>query len=88
MTKDWRAENAEGLRGQPLRFKVWKKASETWDHDHCVGCWAKFAEFDGPEILKAGFATTESYARGAEYDWVCETCFNELKAELGWFQVE
>ncbi len=88
MVKDWRADNAEGLRGQPLRFKQWKKARENWDHDHCAGCWAKFAEYDGPEFLKEGYATTEAYPQGVDYAWVCESCFRDLIGELGWYEVK
>jgi hypothetical protein len=53
------------------RYKQW---SETWDHDHCAFCWATFSlkELDG---LTQGYATTAEYEHGAEYTWICETCF-------------
>jgi hypothetical protein len=86
--KDWRIDFAEGLRGQPLRHQLWRRWSDKWDHDHCTACNAEFAEFDGPDIQKVGFATTESYKHGAQYDWICEKCFAELKQELGWYEVE
>jgi hypothetical protein len=28
------------------------------DDAHCQGCWAKFADYDGPGILREGYATT------------------------------
>jgi hypothetical protein len=88
MEPDWRLNFCEGLRGQPLRNMVWRKWSEQWDHDHCAACGAKFAEFEGEGIQKVGYATTEAYQRGAEYEWVCETCFDELKEQLGWYEVK
>jgi hypothetical protein len=45
-----------------------------------VACWAEFAEFDGPNILHEGHAACDDYALGARYDWVCPSCFNDLKA--------
>ena len=35
----------------------YKAPSAEWDHDHCEGCWAKFAEFDAPDILHSGYFT-------------------------------
>ena len=84
---DWRAENAKGLRGLTLRRKKYRKRSERWDHDHCAACWAKFAEFDGPDIQHEGYATCEDYKFGADYDWVCIQCFSDLKHEMGWTEV-
>ena len=81
---DWRAENAEHLKGLTLHRQKYTQWSESWDHDHCSGCWAKFAEFDGPDILHEGFATGDDYERGARYEWVCPECFFELKTEMGW----
>ena len=88
MEEDWRLANAQELNGQPLRHKAWTRWSESWDHDHCAACWAKFAEFDGPDIQKTGYATTDTYKHGADYAWVCEACFTDLKAQVGWFAVK
>jgi hypothetical protein len=84
---DWRIRNCEILRGLALRRKTYRKWSESWDHDHCAACWATFAEVDGPEIQHEGYATCEDYKHGADYDWVCVTCFSELKDEMGWAEV-
>jgi hypothetical protein len=72
--KQWRIENACHLKGV-RRYARW---SETWNHDHREGCWAKFAEFDGPNIQHEGYATRNSY------HWVCRECFEDLKDNLEW----
>lgn len=58
--------------------------SEDWDHDHCVVCWAKFAEYDAPDIEHEGFTTCDDYEFGPRYHRVCEECFADLKDEMGW----
>jgi hypothetical protein len=37
-----------------------------WDHDHRNGCWVKFADFDGPDILHKGYVYAEPYKGGPE----------------------
>jgi hypothetical protein len=82
--KQWRIDNAEHLKGVRLRYRQYTQWSESWDHDHCVGCWAKFAVFDGPGIQHDGYATGDDDPRGAGYDWICKTCFADLKNDLQW----
>ena len=31
-------------RGFVFRWQVYKTLSPEWNHDHCIGCWARFAE--------------------------------------------
>jgi hypothetical protein len=69
------------MRLQLRRYIRW---SETWDHDHCVACWAKFAEFDGPDIQREGYATCEDYQYGACYEGICRACFSDLKDDMDW----
>ena len=85
---DWRTDNARHLKGQRLRRKPWTKWSDRWDHDHCEACMVKFAEFDGPDIQKEGYATCEEYKHGVDYGWVCVSCFNDLHEEMGWTVAE
>jgi hypothetical protein len=66
-----------------LAPQVVTQRTETWDHDHCAGCWAEFAEFEGSDILHEGYATGADYPKGAAYWWVCPTCFTDLEATLG-----
>src|ERR1700678_2397070 len=80
----WRIDNARHLAGLTLRLRRYSRWSESWDHDHCAACWAKFAEFDAPGILHEGYATGVDYPKGAGYEWVCPTCFTDLAKALGW----
>ncbi len=81
---DWRVHDARRLAGLKLHRRLYKRWSDTWDHDHCAACFAKFAEFDGPDIQHVGFATGDDYEKGAGYEWVCQVCFSDLKDRLGW----
>jgi hypothetical protein len=83
-SKQWRIDNANHLKDARLQFRRYTRWSESWDHDHCAACWAKFAEFTGPEIQHEGYATCDDYKFGAGYEWVCAECFNDLKGDLGW----
>jgi hypothetical protein len=80
----WRLDFAKGLEGVALQYQKYRRRSASWDHDHCAACWAKFAEFDGPDIQHEGYATCEDYKHGARYDWVCRDCFEDLKEFMGW----
>jgi hypothetical protein len=84
---DWRSDNCKRLRGLTFRRKNYGKWSERWDHDHCAACFAKFAEFKGSEIQHEGYATCDDYKHGADYDWICVSCFSDLKDEMGWKEV-
>lgn len=86
--KQWRIDNARHLRGVRLKFQPYIRWSETWDHDHCAACWAKFAELAGTDIQHEGYATCDDYPKGARYDWVCVTCFADLKDEMQWATAE
>jgi len=77
IVSDWREDGAKHIRGATLRFKKYRMPRPSWDHDHCVGCWAKFMENPGQDILTEGYATEAD-------DWVCPTCFADLKDRMGW----
>jgi hypothetical protein len=82
--KQWRIESARRLKGLKLRFRRYTRWNESWDHDHCAACWTKFAEFEGPDIQHEGYATEDDYPEGACYEWVCKTCFSDLKDDMQW----
>jgi len=83
---DWRLENVKGFEGLRFKRKAYSRWSDSWDHDHCIGCWARFAEIDGPNILREGYATCEDWKHGADYDWICPTCFADLRDVMGWIE--
>ncbi len=84
--RDWRIDNCKQIRGVKLRRKKYSAPRKDWDHDHCVACWEKFADFDGPDILHEGYATTAAYKWGEDYDWVCPKCFTELRDAMNWVE--
>ena len=57
LRENWRYTNIKRLEKATFRFATYTAPSPDWDHDHCCGCWAKFANFDGPEILHRGYLT-------------------------------
>ena len=81
---DWRLDNARRLAGFTLHRGRYRRWSETWDHDHCAGCWAKFSALNEPDTLQEGYTTGDDDPKGAGYDWVCETCVTQLAPLLGW----
>ncbi len=89
MTKDWRLQHLETqpyLRGVTFVRKPYKAPRLGWEHDHCVACWATFAEpeIKGPDIIHDGYATTADFVRGADYDWVCSECFELFRDPMDW----
>jgi len=75
-----------GVRFQKTTYRAYRPG---WDHDHCVGCWAKFAEHrsNREPIEREGYTTTADYERGAQYEWVCLNCFSDFKEAMDWTEV-
>ena len=89
MEKDWRLEHLETqpyLRGVSFVRKPYRAYRLGWDHDHCVACWATLAEpgVAAADDFQEGYATTSSFVRGEDYDWVCPPCFEAFAVEMGW----
>ena len=82
--KQWRIDNASHLEGVRLQLRRYARLSESWDHDHCAACWAKFAELEGPDIQQEGYTTGDGYPHGACYEWICPACFSDLKDDMHW----
>jgi hypothetical protein len=55
--KEYKLHNLSRFKGKSFQLADYSAPSTDWDHDHCEGCAAKFAEFDGPEILHSGYFT-------------------------------
>lgn len=93
---DWRLGGQESyLRGASLVWRRYRARSETWDHDHCVFCWAKFldpefSEFyrrqaaEHPDIQVEGYTTTAEHEHGADYHWICKLCFDDFAEHFQW----
>ena len=89
MTKDWRLEHLETqpyLRGVIFVRKRYRAYRPGWDHDHCAACWAKLMEEGSgeDEALHEGYATTDAYLHGADYEWVCAACFEMFARSMEW----
>ena len=75
---DWRLDNLKRLRGVSFRFAAYKKPRDEWDHGHWEGCWAKFAELEGADILHEGFLYSELAGLGVSDQplaWKVCACF-------------
>lgn len=93
---DWRLTNqAQYLTGASLVRKPYRAYGETWEHDHCAFCWAKFMNpghseaqrafiAEDLEILTEGYATTAEHPNGADYYWICPDCFDDFAEAFGW----
>lgn len=69
-TTDWRFDNLERLQSASFRLTAYTSPGEEWDHDHCEGCWAKFADSDGPDLLHEGYCHAERFEIAPEPDLV------------------
>ena len=83
---DWRLTagpirgREEELKHIPLYYIPFQPLSDSWDHEHCVFCWAKF--FLHPECLQEGYCTRPQNSRDA--DWICPDCYEDFKEIFGW----
>jgi len=96
MSDDWRLHGQERyLAGATLVRKRYRVYSETWEHDHCEFCTAKFMDADfspehrkfieeHPEVLTEGYTTTAEHPKGADHYWICEPCFGDFEDSFGW----
>ncbi len=75
--EDWRINNARSITGCTLLRRHFR-ASQGQPVEHCVGCWAKFSEKGGSDMLDEGYCTY------SEYDWVCGNCYEELRRPMQW----
>jgi hypothetical protein len=87
----------EQLRGATLIWKPYGRWSESWDHDHCGFCWAKFVEAedlasyaeDDHEMVTEGYAAQATGPEGEDdYHWICASCFEEFKWKARWKVIE
>ena len=67
---DWRYRKLQYLRGATFRLVKYQAPSADWDHDHCSGCWAKFADFDGTDILHEGYVAASPHEGKPEPDFI------------------
>jgi hypothetical protein len=76
---DWRLQGQEKyLKGAALSWKQYTRFSDTWEHDHCEFCWAKFMDAGVADTLHEGYATPDNYR------WICAKCFADFADLFDW----
>ena len=80
LLSDWRYRNFRET-DRALHFRQSEFHSETHgDHDHCIGCWQKFASGDFPDAQHDGYV-----ARCFDQNrWACRTCWIDFRELMGW----
>jgi hypothetical protein len=82
---DWRLEMVQGAEGYSWTLKSYRQPRPDWDHDHCLACGQKIAEteMDG-QAQTSGYAVGDEHPRGADYDWLCVDCAEQLATGMKW----
>ena len=85
----WRLENLNdrfefaNRTGEPpdvFEWRAWTPPNETWDHDHCDGCWAKFMKDGADATLSHGWVLVAGPNLKPTEDWICDHCHRLLGA--------
>jgi hypothetical protein len=66
--KQIKLEWLEHLRGMSFELADYKAPSAEYNHDHCEGCGAAFAEFEGKAVHRSGYFTTITAAAPSPED--------------------
>jgi hypothetical protein len=76
--------------GTALELRRYRTHRASWDHDHCIFCWATLMD---PELSDACRRAVEGdseilisgYTVGPPGgEWVCPNCFEEFAARFDW----
>ena len=70
---DWRLDRRKLVEGHTLTWETWRAPKTTWDHDHCVLCWAKIADWSADDVQP------EAYVDKERSEWLCAACANEFR---------
>lgn len=70
---DCRYDSLKRHQGATFCFAKYEAPSENWDHDHCIGCWTKFADFGGPDVLHEGYVHREAYEPKPEPEFISQS---------------
>jgi hypothetical protein len=74
---EYKLTQLERLKGSTFRLRRYEAPTEDWDHDHCVGCWVTFAEFDGSDVQYEGYFTTVPAQQSPEPQITGLACIQE-----------
>ena len=75
-SKDQLLNSLSQYRGFVFRWQRWEQLSPDWDHDHCHGCWARFAA--RPEEWQ-GLVQTEGWVTLWPADETADKLVTELR---------
>ena len=77
---DWRRMGQEKylLNASLKHVSNFVPYSETWEHEHCAFCFAKFSTSNGD--LHEGYCSTDE----KRSHWVCPQCFMDFHEEFNW----
>jgi hypothetical protein len=86
---DWDWAGHERFIGAHWSWKKYIPESGPQEHEHCRICWAMFSVLD-ENGLRAGYARVDDHdpKLGEVYEWICKTCFDDLKDLFKWVVVE
>ena len=92
--QDWRLMGQEeDLLGITLRRLPYFRWSESWDHDHCEFCGAKFMtaddtpagyEYAAKPIQHEGYTNEGVPGQRDHYWWICDECFADFSGRFEW----
>ncbi|HLQ17707.1 MAG TPA: hypothetical protein VK146_01910 [Tabrizicola sp.] len=87
----WRLENlndwlkfADTAQASALQFdrRAWTPPRESWEHEHCEGCWAKFVEHGEGTVRSHGWLRVGSPDVEELDEWICDNCHRLLGLAL------
>ena len=90
MSDDWRLTDQEDfLTGITLVRVPYEQWSQSWDHDHCAFCWAKFAPAHvasppGEPFEREGYTNVDVPDTPDHYWWICAGCFEDFEVRFRW----
>jgi hypothetical protein len=71
---DWRLRAQDRyLTGAVLHLATYRTHSDSWDHEHCEFCLAKFTEQVQADSLQSGYTTDD------DRHWICPQCFQDFR---------
>jgi Pyruvate/2-oxoacid:ferredoxin oxidoreductase delta subunit len=79
---DWRLDRRDLIEGHTLTWERWRAPKPSWDHDHCVLCWAKIADCVDRAAQSEAAAQTEAYVNEDRSEWLCAECAGEFREML------
>ena len=84
--QDW-YRDTDWLHETFWRWQSYRRPSLQWNHEHCLFCSQLIAEpsYRSPNVLHEAWTTTFLHPEGDPgYEWVCPSCFEQLRGVFAW----